>query len=105
MFEMGMHKKSRLNVQPALTYKILCLRLYRLPNQMFSTKYSAICTALVAAPLRRLSDTIQQLRVFGWTFIATETAYKNFVFIVRINGIGYFKLAISSVTTIPGDFA
>ena len=39
--------------------------LYLIYTNLLANKYSAICTALVAAPLRRLSETIHMLRVLG----------------------------------------
>ena len=52
---------------PPLSH-VLCgkiLKMIYLSNKPFATKYSAICTAFVAAPFLRLSETIHILSVFG----------------------------------------
>ena len=66
---------------------------------------SAICTALVAAPLRRLSLTHQKANAIRPLNVLTDAADEHFVAAVAVSGIGYCFAARSSMTTMPGAAA
>ncbi len=57
-------------------------------NKPFCSRYSAICTALVAAPLRRLSLTIHMFSVFGWLSSLRNLPTKTSSFSCAHSGIG-----------------
>src|SRR5882672_3399832 len=72
-----------------------------LQRNLFSSKYSAICTAFVAAPLRRLSETIQRLSEFACDSSLRMRPTNTSSFPSASIGIGYFCWAGSTITTIP----
>src|SRR5687767_8337475 len=73
-------------------------------NSPFSIKYSAICTALVAAPLRRLSLTIHIFKVLGWLSSLLNLPTSTSSLSCASIGIGYCCLEGSSTSTTPGDW-
>ena len=63
---LGRSKPLSLRTKPGyFSSRSLLRNLLGSPNKFLASRYSAICTAFVAAPFRRLSETIHMLTVFG----------------------------------------
>src|SRR6187200_726882 len=71
-------------------------------NNPFCIKYSAICTALVAAPFLRLSETTHMFKVFGCVSSLLNLPTNTSSLSCASIGIGYCCVEGSSTNTTPG---